>query len=115
MQGQDDSDPMRCSIFMTNVGSFGLDAPYHHLFERGNCPVFIALGKVRKERSLDESGRLLVRKRVMLRYTFDDRIADGVCMGRALDFVQRFVEHAEEPMELPILSPEIVAEPWPRD
>lgn len=110
-----DSDPMWCSLFMTNVGSFGLDAPYHHLFERGNCPVFIAMGKVRDERCLDEGGRMVVRQRLRLRYTFDDRIADGVYMGKALDLVQRFVEHADELLEPPVLSPEILAELRLRD
>jgi hypothetical protein len=45
-QGRLGHHPMWSGIFMTNVGSFGLDAPYHHLFERGNCPVFLAMGKV---------------------------------------------------------------------
>lgn len=31
---------------------FGLDAPFHHLFERGTCPVFMAVGKVRNENRL---------------------------------------------------------------
>lgn len=105
-----DSDPMWSSIFMTNVGSFGLDAPYHHLFERGNCPVFLAMGKVRDERSLDEHGRLVTRKMVRLRYTFDDRIADGIYMGRALGLVQRYVENAAELMEPPQLSAQTIAE-----
>lgn len=105
-----DSDPMWSSVFMTNVGSFGLDAPYHHLFERGNCPVFLAMGKVRDVRIIDEQGQLATRRMVRLRYTFDDRIADGVYMGKALDLVQRYVEHAEELLKPPELSPEILAE-----
>lgn len=105
-----DSDPMWSSIFLTNVGSFGLDAPYHHLFERGNCPVFIAMGRVRDEPSLDDEGRMVTRKRIRLRYTFDDRIADGVYMGKALDLVQHYVEHAEELIEPPDLGPELLAE-----
>ncbi|GAB1454795.1 MAG: 2-oxo acid dehydrogenase subunit E2 [Spirochaetia bacterium] len=105
-----DSDPMWSSIFLTNVGSFGLDAPYHHLFERGNCPVFIAMGKVRDERGLDDEGKLVIRKKLRLRYTFDDRIADGVYMGHALDLMQRFVEHAEELLTPPILSRELLTE-----
>lgn len=110
-----DSDPMWSSVFLTNVGSFGLDAPYHHLFERGNCPVFLAMGKVREERLLDEEFRPVTRKMLRLRYTFDDRVADGVYMGRALDLVQRFVEHADELLEPPILSRELLAELRLRD
>ncbi|HUW71505.1 MAG TPA: 2-oxo acid dehydrogenase subunit E2 [bacterium] len=110
-----DSDPMWSSIFMTNVGSFGLDAPYHHLFERGNCPVFLAVGKVRDERSLDEQGRLVTRKMVRLRYTFDDRIADGIYMGKALNLVQHYVESAVELLEPPVLGLETLAELMLRD
>ena len=42
-----ESDPCFCSIFLTNVGSFGLDSPFHHLYERGNCPIFLSVGKVK--------------------------------------------------------------------
>jgi len=73
------------------------------------------MGKVREERLLDEEFRPVTRKMLRLRYTFDDRVADGVYMGRALDLVQRFVEHADELLEPPILSRELLAELRLRD
>lgn len=88
-----ESDPMWCSVFMTNVGSFGLDAPFHHLFERGNCPVFVSVGKVREEFKMNEKGEVEKKSMLRLRYTFDDRIADGVYMGRALDLMQSYIEN----------------------
>lgn len=90
-----ESDPMWCSVFMTNVGSFGLDAPYHHLFERGNCPVFVSVGKVREEFKLNEKGEVVKTSLLRLRYTFDDRIADGVYMGRALDLMRSYIENPD--------------------
>jgi hypothetical protein len=105
-----ESDPCFCSIFLTNVGSFGLETPpYHHLYERGNCPIFIAMGKVKTLNVLQSDGSVVERKSLMLRYSFDDRIADGTYMGRTLDLVKKFVESAESLIEPPTIDPAIIA------
>ncbi|HOX31923.1 MAG TPA: hypothetical protein PLB91_06300 [Spirochaetales bacterium] len=105
-----ESDPCFCSIFLTNVGSFGLETPFHHLYERGNCPIFIAMGKVRTVRELEADGSVKERQRLLLRYSFDDRIADGTYMGKTLGLIQGFVEDARLLDEPPELSPELLAE-----
>lgn len=105
-----ESDPCFSSVFLTNVGSFGLEAPYHHLFERGNCPIFVSVGKVRTTREIAEDGSVAERKRLVLRYSFDDRIADGTYMGRTLDLVRSFVERPEALDAPPVLAPELIAE-----
>jgi hypothetical protein len=105
-----ESDPCFCSIFLTNVGSFGLETPpYHHLYERGNCPIFIAMGKVRTQNRLEADGSVTERKILVLRYSFDDRIADGTYMGRTLDLVKKYVEDAEALVSPPIIDPAVVA------
>ncbi|MBU0935193.1 MAG: 2-oxo acid dehydrogenase subunit E2 [Spirochaetes bacterium] len=113
-----ESDPMWCSVFLTNVGSFGLDAPYHHLFERGNCPIFLAVGKVRKQAVLQDDGSLTQRKILVLRYSYDERVAEGVYMGRTLDLVRTLIENPAGLVQPPELSAETVAElqlkPLPR-
>lgn len=114
-----ESDPMWSSIFLANVGSFGLDAPFHHLFERGNCPIFMAVGKVREENRIakDGEGRPIVDTRKILRvnYSFDDRIADGIYMGHCLELVRRFVEDPALLESPEVLAPETVAELALRD
>jgi hypothetical protein len=105
-----ESDPCFCSIFLTNVGSFGLDTPYHHLFERGNCPVFIAVGKVRSWNRLESDGSVSERKALNLKYSFDDRIADGTYMGRTLELMRHLIEMPEA-LETPLeLDPAALAE-----
>ena len=37
-----DGDPFFASAFVTNLGSVGLDAAYHHLYEYGTIPIFCA-------------------------------------------------------------------------
>ena len=65
-----EGDPMFSSAFVANLGSVGLDAGYHHLWEYGTCSIFAVVGKV-KCRS-DGSSVMEVK------YSYDERIADGL-------------------------------------
>lgn len=76
-------DPLYTSMFVANLGSVGLEAAYHHLYEWGNCPFFAALGKTR-----EEHGRL----KVLVRYSFDERIDDGLSCAHSLQLVKDYVE-----------------------
>ncbi|MBN2626214.1 MAG: 2-oxo acid dehydrogenase subunit E2 [Spirochaetales bacterium] len=87
------SDPTYVSTFITNVGSVGIDAPFHHNFEHGNCGIFIALGKYRKFRYIDEEGRLVTRDVVKVTFTYDDRIKDGIYCARSIDLLKKMVEN----------------------
>ena len=98
-----DSLPFYSTIFFTNVGSVGIDAPFHHNFEIGNCGIFCAIGKVRKENILKSDGTIETRDKVKLTFTYDDRIADGIYCARAIDIVRELVENPanlETPLEL---------------
>ncbi|HTD26297.1 MAG TPA: hypothetical protein VK649_04950, partial [Candidatus Elarobacter sp.] len=39
-------DPLYASAFVANLGSVGLDAAYHHLFEYGTIPIFVTIGRL---------------------------------------------------------------------
>ena len=98
-----DSLPFWCTIFFTNLGSVGIDAPFHHNFEIGNCGIFCAIGKIRKVSSLNPDGTVETRDMVKITFTYDDRIADGIYCARTIDLVRDLVENPEKcelPMEL---------------
>ncbi len=83
-----ETDPLYCSVFVANLGSVGLDAVFHHLYEWGNCPIFAALGKVREvERNGDK------RKVCTVKYTFDERIEDGLYCARSLEKLRERIEN----------------------
>lgn len=88
-------DPMYASLFVANLGSVGLDAAWHHLYEYGTVSVFAALGAIHKEVVADERGLPAVRDTAVLRYTFDERINDGFYCARALELVREYVESPE--------------------
>lgn len=75
--------PLYTSMFVANLGSVGLEAAYHHLYEWGNCPFFAALGKTK-----EENGRL----KVLVRYSFDERIDDGLSCAHSLSLMKERIE-----------------------
>jgi len=92
--------PFFSSIFFTHVGSVGIDAPLHHLFELGNNSIFCAVGKIRKVNVINKDGTVEKRDKIKITYTYDERIADGIYCGRAIDMVRDLVEEPEK-LEVP--------------
>lgn len=82
------SDPLFTSAFVANLGSVGLEAAYHHLWERGTCPIFCVVGRI----DPGKDGR----RRMVLKWTFDERTEDGFYAARALDLVRERLENPEK-------------------
>ena len=91
-----DSLPFYSSIFFSHVGSVGIDAPFHHNFELGNCGIFCAIGRVRKEHSHKPDGTIEKRDKVKITFTYDDRITDGIYCARAIDIMRDLTENPEK-------------------
>ena len=90
-----DVDPLRCSAYIANLGSIGIEAPFHHLFEWGNCSVFLAIGKIRYMPVALEDGTLIARKMVEVKVTLDERIADGFYFARSLELMESYLKDPE--------------------
>lgn len=86
-----DTDPLYTSVFVANLGSLEIDSAYHHLYEHGNCPLFLTIGQIKQRPVLDE-GAIVARPHLTLRFTFDERVEDGLYCARALQLLQRIVE-----------------------
>jgi hypothetical protein len=86
-----DSDPSFASVFVTNLGSVGLDHTFHHLFELGTCSLIAALGRARLRPAVDAHGRLASVPTLETRWSLDERIADGSYCASALRMVRNFV------------------------
>ena len=89
------NDPMYASIFVANLGSIKLKAPWHHLSEYGTTPLFGVIGKVEKVPFVTESGELGVREEVLIRWSFDERITDGLYCAKALDLFEKNILNPE--------------------
>ena len=80
-------DPMYASMFIANLGSVKLDSAYHHLYEWGNCPFFAALGRTQEVVTPEGT-----RSMCSIKYSFDERIEDGLYCAKGLELVRAFVE-----------------------
>lgn len=87
-----DGDPFFASAFVTNLGSVGLDGAFHHLYEYGTIPIFGTLGRVH-ETVVVEDGHPAVARVASMRFTYDERVEDGLYAAGALADFQRLVEH----------------------
>lgn len=87
--------PFYCSLFISNLGSIGVDAPFHHLYEIGTTSIFLAFGKTYKEAVVGKDGNIEIRKLMNLNFTVDERICDGYYLARSFDIFIRYMEHPE--------------------
>jgi hypothetical protein len=87
-------DPMYATVFVANLGSVGLDAGFHHLWERGTCSAFCVMGRIKP----GPSGRRIVH----VTWTWDERVEDGLYVS---DFTNGVKGRLESP-ELLFASPE---------
>lgn len=83
-----ETDPLYTSAFLANLGSIGLDAAYHHLYEHGNCPLFITLGRVDGDR-------------LTIKYSYDERVEDGLYCARSLQILKARIEDPTTPSPQP--------------
>ena len=102
------ADELYSSVFIANLGSIGLQPAYHHLYEWGNTPIFMALGTNEPRMALDERGRPAVKDMMTIKYSFDERVNDGFYSIKALELLKNLVENPE--MDLEKSTPEKVTE-----
>lgn len=103
-RGMIDLDPLFTSVYVANLGSIGLDAPYHHLYEWGNASIFLVIGHPKRHPIAVGNGRFESRLSIELRLTLDDRITDGIYAGRSLAMFRDYVQHPGALLDPPQLS-----------
>jgi hypothetical protein len=90
-------DPLYASAFIANLGSVGLDAAYHHLYDYGTIPIFVTMGRVQRAPLVRDDGSVASDEVFRLRYTYDERVEDGFYAARALE---RLAACLADPREL---------------
>ena len=89
------TDPNHASVFLSNLGSIGLECGYHHLVNWGTNSCFIVLGKKCWKKEYDASGEGRCREVIPIGITLDERIADGYYYSGTVALVQELLEHPE--------------------
>ena len=101
-----DASPFHGSMIITDMGSLGIPPIYHHLYNFGNLPMFIAFGAKRKAVELDREGKPVERKYIDFMAVMDERVCDGYYYASSFKYMKMYM-HNPALLEVP---PEKVVE-----
>lgn len=87
--------PFHGSMFITSMGSLGIPPIFHHLYDFGNLPVFMAYGAKYHKYELDEKGETVKKKYVDITVNTDERICDGHYFASAFKLMKEILENPE--------------------
>ena len=85
------ASPWHCGIFLTNIGSLGVESIYHHLYEFGTCSMFVAMGKKSRRHNLNRSGELSAYKSILLKFVMDERVCDGYYYASSMRVLEKIL------------------------
>lgn len=92
--------PFHTSIFVTDLGSVGIQPVFHHLYEFGTTSIFVAFGLKHKEKFIDKANNIIDKKFINIKVVADERIVDGQYYAGAFRIVRNLMMHPER-LELP--------------
>ena len=90
-----DASPFHGSMIITDLGSLRIGPIYHHIYNFGTLPVFIAFGAKRHAYELDRHGNMVDRKYVDCKMVMDERTVDGHYYAQFLQAVRYLFQHPE--------------------
>ena len=90
-----DASPFHGSMIITDVGSLRIGPIYHHIYNFGTLPVFIAFGAKRHAYEIDRHGQVVDHKYVDCKFTMDERTVDGHYYAQFLQAIRYIFAHPE--------------------
>lgn len=87
--------PFHGSMFITSMGSLGIPVIYHHLYDFGNIPVFLAFGRKNQRLALTREGKVVEKKYIDFSVVTDERICDGHYFATALKYLRDVLKNPE--------------------
>ncbi|MDF2890957.1 MAG: hypothetical protein K0R80_1324 [Clostridia bacterium] len=93
--------PMHTTMFITDLGSLGIQPIYHHLYEFGTTSIFVAFGAKFTENFIEEDHSIVQKRFVHIRIVTDERTVDGFYYASAFKVFKRLLQHPERLEEKP--------------
>lgn len=100
------ASPFHTSVFLTNVGSLGIDSIYHHLYNFGTTSMFFSMGK-KKKSYIYEDDDIHEEKCITIAFVGDERICDGYYYAASFKQLNKYLKKPEL-LEQPIKEKESV-------
>ena len=90
-----EASPFHGSMIITDLGSLRIRPVFHHIYNFGTLPAFIAFGAKRHAYEIDRHGQLVDRKYVDCKFVLDERITDGHYYAQFLQAYRYIFQHPE--------------------
>jgi hypothetical protein len=90
-----DASPFHGSLVITDLGSIGIGPIYHHLYNFGNVPVFLAFGRKSRKTETDLDGNVVERRYIDYAVVCDERICDGYYYAQAFRHINHYLHNPE--------------------
>lgn len=87
--------PFHGSMIITSMGSLGIPAIYHHLYNFGTLPIFISYGNIFTADAIKRDGTKERHHFITLKVVTDERICDGYYYASAFKKLKRYMLHPE--------------------
>jgi hypothetical protein len=87
--------PFHTSVFITDLGSIGIQPVYHHLYDFGTTSLFVAFGIKMKEKVINSDNEITNKKYVRVCVVTDERIVDGHYFGTAFKLYRNLIKRPE--------------------
>lgn len=88
-----DLSPFHGSMIITSLGSLGIRPIYHHIYDFGNLPVFVAYGAKQHGVKMDDDGVVRKYRYIEMKVTTDERICDGYYYASAFKMMKKIFEN----------------------
>ena len=98
--------PFHGSMIITSMGSLGIPAIYHHIYNFGTLPIFISYGNIFTADAIKRDGTRERHHFITIKVVTDERICDGYYYASAFKRLKRYMQHPE----MLDKSPEKIAE-----
>lgn len=87
--------PFHGSMIITSMGSLGIPAIYHHLYDFGNLPLFLSYGSIFTADAIKRDGTRERHHFVTFKVVTDERICDGYYYASAFKKLKKYMTHPE--------------------
>ena len=99
--------PFHGSLFITSMGSLGIPPIYHHLYNFGNIPAFLAYGRRRHANELNVLGQMERRSYYDVAMVLDERICNGFYYASAWKHMKHILKNPDILDTVPEVTPDI--------
>ena len=87
--------PFHGSMIITSMGSLGIPAIYHHLYNFGTLPIFVSYGNIYTADAIKRDGTRERHHFITIKVVTDERTCDGYYYASAFKRLKRYMLHPE--------------------